>query len=65
MNAMVLVKGHHQQCGAPGINVRKLRHRSLLAGDAMLTATPHNSSQACLHSSLASMRFQQGLVWST
>jgi hypothetical protein len=53
---------HHQQCGAPGIDVRKLRHGFLLAGDAMLTAEPYKSSWAFLRSWLTSMRFQQGLA---
>jgi hypothetical protein len=41
---------HHQQRGTPGIDVRKLRHGFLLAGDAMLTATPYKFSWESLRS---------------
>jgi hypothetical protein len=41
---------HHQQCGIPWIDGRKLRHAFLLAGDAMLTAIPYKSSWAFLRS---------------
>jgi hypothetical protein len=39
-----------KMCGIPGIDVRKLRHAFLLAGDAMLTATLYNFSWAFLRS---------------
>jgi hypothetical protein len=55
---------HHQQCGAPRIDVRKLRppkidarklrHGFLLAGEAMLTTIPYNSSWASVLFSLNS-----------
>jgi hypothetical protein len=37
-----------KMCGIPGIDVRKLRHAFLLAGDGMLTATLYNFSSAFL-----------------